>query len=89
MVDLRETEKGFILEELLSRTQLFLATDSRDKIIALPGLVSSKDEVGTAVLPRYDLSASDYYRDVTGTIVKQQRSLHPLDEICNGSHDAK
>ena len=74
--------RGMTLSLLLCITRRFLATDPRDKVIALIGLANNVNvHNGKSVLPNYSKSTAELYRDVTGFSIVQERSLALLSNV--------
>ena len=74
--------RGIPLSLLLSSTRRFQATDPRDKIIAVVGLADHRT-VGMPVsrILDYETPTAQLYRDVTGTLIRSQRSLTLLSSV--------
>ena len=66
------------LEYLLEVSDQLDATNPLDKIIALLGLVSEKDECVAKINIEYGQTVVDFYREVTGIIMTTNRSLNLL-----------
>ncbi len=73
---------GIPLSLLLNASRRFGATDPRDKAIALVGLADyqSLGSSATAVLD-YSKSVEDLYTEVTGHLIKRERSLNLLSSV--------
>ncbi len=68
--------RGMTLGLLLCVTRRFLATDPRDKVVALVGLANNVTaQNAQPILPNYSKSTADVYKDVTGFSIVQERSL--------------
>ena len=77
----REIGSRFSLEEKVNMFRQLQSSNPRDKIIALLGLISPKDQVGSAIDIRYGQPVEDFYRDVTGTIITKGQSLKILSSV--------
>ena len=66
------------LEYLISLSMELESTDPRDKIIALLGLVSPRDPSVAKIKIDYRLPVTDFFHDVTGTIITTNKSLKLL-----------
>ena len=73
---------GIPLSILLNASRRFGATDPRDKAIALVGLADHRSlgSSATAVLD-YSKSVEDLYIEVTGRLMKRERSLNLLSSV--------
>ncbi|KAK0507070.1 hypothetical protein JMJ35_010528 [Cladonia borealis] len=73
---------GIPLSLLLNASRRFGATDPRDKVIALVGLADHRSlgSSATAVLD-YSKSVEDLYTEVTGHLIKRERSLNLLSSV--------
>ena len=73
---------GIPLSLLLNASRGFGATDPRDKAIALVGLADHRSlgSSATAVLD-YSKSVEDLYTEVTGHLIKRERSLNLLSSV--------
>ena len=75
---LGNNERPVTLEYLLSVSSELQATDPRDKIIALLGLVSPTDPSLAGIKIDYGQPVADFFRDVTGAIMTSNNSLRLL-----------
>ena len=70
------------IERLLRETRMFHATDPRDKVIGILGLVQ---DVGPGkrfeIVPSYTKPVAEFYRDATAILLQQGSSLDMLAEI--------
>jgi len=74
--------RGMSLGLLLCVTRRFLATDLRDKVVALVGLANNVTaQNAQPILPNYLKSTVNVYTDVTGFSVVQERSLTLLSAV--------
>ena len=73
---------GVPLSLLLNASRRFGATDPRDKAIALVGLADQRSlgSSATAVLD-YSKSVEDLYTEVTGHLIKREKSLNLLSSV--------
>ena len=78
--------RGMTLSLLLCVTRRFLATDPRDKAVALIGLAKNlTSERANLILPNYSKSTADVYKDVTGYSIAEERSLSLLSVVEDNS----
>ena len=74
--------RGMTLGLLLCVTRRFLATDPRDKVVALVGLANNlTSQSAKPILPNYSKSTADVYKDVTGFSIVHERSLTLLSVV--------
>ena len=74
--------RGMTLGLLLCVTRRFLATDPRDKVVALVGLANNlTSQSAKSILPNYSKSIADVYKDVTGFAIVHERSLSLLSVV--------
>lgn len=66
---------------LLSMCRFLEASDPRDKIIGLLGLISPADSAKSQIAANYHLSTIDFYTDVTGKLISQNRSFEILSHV--------
>ena len=76
------------LVDILDLSRSLQSGDPRDKIIAVLGLVSTNDQVLSAIDINYKQPVADFYRDVTGTIIIKTQSLKLL-ELFQGCSQRK
>ena len=77
---------GMRLAPLLCSTRRFQATDPRDKIIALLGLVEDMGpRTYVPIKPDYSKPVADLFRDVTGQLVVEDRALYLLSSVEDAS----
>ncbi|KAF2645476.1 HET-domain-containing protein [Massarina eburnea CBS 473.64] len=82
--ELISTKGVWELQSLLHSTVPFQATDPRDKVFALLGLSGESrapDHWPKALMPDYDRSMRDVYRDVTLYCIQKTRSLSILSQV--------
>lgn len=73
---------GMPLSLLLCSGRRFQATDPRDKIIALMGLANNAGPgMSMSIVPDYSKPIVDLYRDITGHLIKDERSLTLLSSV--------
>ncbi|KAL8717390.1 MAG: hypothetical protein Q9225_005359 [Loekoesia sp. 1 TL-2023] len=65
----------------LESFRAFQTSDPRDKINALYGLITAKDQKSCIIMPDYSVPASDIYRDVTGKMIIGARSFELLSTV--------
>ena len=74
--------RGMTLGLLLCVTRRFLATDPRDKVVALIGMANNlTSQRAKSILPNYSKSTADVYRDVTGFSIVEEKSLSLLSVV--------
>ena len=74
--------RGMTVGLLLCVTRRFLATDPRDKVVALIGLANNlTSQRANSILPNYSKSTADVYRDVTGFSIVEEKSLSLLSVV--------
>ena len=74
--------RGIPLSLLLSATRRFQATDPRDKIIALVGIADHRSlGSSTSAVFDYSKSIADLYIEVTGHLMRKERSLNLLSSV--------
>lgn len=59
----------------------FQTSDPRDKINALYGLITAQDQRSHVIMPDYNVTASNLYRDVTGKIIVGAKSFGLLSTV--------
>jgi hypothetical protein len=82
---LKDRGDTMFLEELLGTSRYLYATEPRDKIIGVLGLVTPDDPCKAAVNIDYRKPIAEFYRDVTGTIINTHRSLKLLSLVTDRS----
>jgi Heterokaryon incompatibility protein (HET) len=74
-----------LLEDLLLRTKLCLATDPRDKIFGLLGVVEKRCQQSRVqrlpLRPDYNLTAAHLYQQVTMLVIQETASLRILSRV--------
>ena len=78
---LKRPKTRFNLMEVLEISRGLEATDPRDHIVAVLGLVSGEDKVIASIKPRYDQPVAGFYRDVTGALITKGQSLDILSSV--------
>ncbi len=77
-VDVGDQQGRTSLSSLLAFSQLFAATDPRDKIYALLGLAHDVVAGNADLQPNYDLPVAEIYRKFARFIIKKERRLDIL-----------
>ncbi|KAH7086972.1 heterokaryon incompatibility protein-domain-containing protein [Paraphoma chrysanthemicola] len=67
------------LEALLHNTVKYQATDARDKVYAVLGLVNDDPGISSAMTPVYDISTDSLYRKVAMYVIKHRGDLAILE----------
>ena len=74
--------RGIPLTTLLGATRRFKATDPRDKVIAVVGLADHRTvSMPLSKILDYEKPVAELYRDITGYLIRSQRSLTLLSNI--------
>ena len=78
--------RGMPLSLLLCATRRFLATDPRDKMLALLGIRKVPSAPGfTALIPDYSKTTEEVYREMTGHTIVREASLTLLSAVEDSS----
>ncbi|CAI6332876.1 unnamed protein product [Periconia digitata] len=77
--DKRATNSPISLEALLWTTSAFKATDGRDKVYAVLGLVNDDPEINEVIRPDYSISTDTLYRKVALYIIEHHQDLRVLE----------